>query len=297
MGADKTKLMKIKNEFRGIIPKRRRDSHKGDYGRVFVLAGSVGMTGAAALCAQAVLLCGSGLVTLGIPESLNDIMEVKLTEVMTKPLPETIQRSLSLKALEEIIKFSDNCDVVAMGPGLSQNPQTQKLVRRVVASLRKPMVVDADGINALAAKAELLIHAKAHLILTPHSGEMARVAGISVGDIQRERLRSARAFAKRYRVTLVLKGHHSIVASPAGNSYVNKTGNPGMATAGMGDILTGMLASFLGQEIEPFEAAKLAVYLHGLAGDLAAKEKGEASLIASDVLGKLPEAIKLVGHK
>ncbi|MDD4879746.1 MAG: NAD(P)H-hydrate dehydratase [Candidatus Omnitrophica bacterium] len=274
------------------IPKRKADSNKGDYGHVFVLAGSAGFTGAAALCSRAALLSGSGLVTLGIGKSLNPVMAKKLTEVMTKPLPETGGQALSEKAYAGIMKFSDKADCVAIGPGLSRNPGTQRLIRKLVAALKKPVVLDADGLNALEGRAELLKRAKAPVVITPHPGEMSRLAALPVKKVSAAKEKVAKEFANKYNVVCVLKGHRTVVAGPGGRKYVNSTGNPGMAKGGTGDVLTGMIASFIGQGMRPFDAAKFGVYLHGLAGDLAAEEKGEVSMLASDLLDKIPEAIK-----
>ncbi|MDP2942720.1 MAG: NAD(P)H-hydrate dehydratase [Candidatus Omnitrophota bacterium] len=286
--------MKIPSDIRKLLPKRRPDTHKGDYGHVFVIAGSVGMTGAATLTSMGALLSGSGLVTLGIPKSLNPILEVKLTEVMTKPLPETDDQTLSEGAFSKILKFAEKANCVAIGPGLSRNFSTEKLVKELVVSLDKPMVLDADGINALEGEASILNSAKAPIVITPHPGEMARLVSLSRDAIVKVKEKVAKNFANKYNVVCVLKGHRTVVADPKGKIYVNLTGNPGMASGGVGDVLTGMIASFIGQGIKPFDAARLGVFLHGLAGDLAAREKGEVSLIASDLLNKLPEAIKLL---
>ena len=274
------------------IPERKADSNKGDYGHVFVLAGSVGFTGAAALCSQAALLSGSGLVTLGIAKSLYPIMARKLTEAMAMPLPETRGQALSEKAYPVIMKFSERTDCIALGPGLSRDQGSQRLVRRLITALKKPIVLDADGINAIEGKAQLLRSAKAPIVVTPHPGEMSRLTGLPVGGISKAKEKVAKNFANKYNVVCVLKGHRTVVARPDGKIYVNSTGNPGMAKGGTGDVLTGMIASFIGQGIRPFEAAMLGVYLHGLAGDLAAKEKGEASLLATDLLNNIPAAIK-----
>ncbi len=279
-------------DIRRSLPERKRDTNKGDYGHVFVIAGSIGFTGSAALCSQAALLSGSGLVTLGICKSLNPILARKLTEVMTKPLPETGKQSLSEKALPEILKFSKKADCVAIGPGLSRNPATQRLVRKLVVSLDKPVVLDADGINALEKNTGSLKRARAPIIITPHPGEMSRLTGFSIKNITAAKEKVAKDFAKKYNVVCVLKGRGTVVARSDGKVFINTTGNPGMAKGGTGDVLTGMIASFVGQGIRPFEAAKLGVYLHGLAGDLAAKEKGEASMLASDLLDKIPESIR-----
>lgn len=286
--------IRVPREIKVLFPKRKPDTHKGDYGHIFVIAGSVGLTGAAALCSEATLLSGNGLVTLGIPKSLNPIMARKLTEVMTKPLPETRQQTLSYSALKEILKFAEKADCLAVGPGLSRNPSTVKLIRKLVVFLKKPIVLDADGINALEGKASILKSAKAPIVITPHPGEMSRLIKLSREKIAKIKEKVAKDFAKKYNVVCVLKGHHTVVAEPKGRVYINLTGNPGMASGGVGDVLTGMIASFIGQGLKPFDAAKLGVYLHGLAGDLAAEEKGQASLIASDLLQKIPESIKLI---
>ena len=271
---------------------RRLNSHKGDYGHVFILAGSAGLTGAAYLTSQASLLSGSGLVTLGIPKSLNSIMEVKLTEVMTKPLAETKDLTLSLRAFWQIRSTLAQFDALAIGPGLSEHPETKKLVHKLLSSLSKPLVLDADGINALVGNLKVLNKVKVELIITPHPGEMARLLNLKVAQIQKNRSKIAKDFAKKYKLVVVLKGHRSVVANRAGEIYINKTGNPGMASGGCGDVLTGIITSFLGQGISPFLAAKLAVYVHGLAADIAVKENGEISLIATDILDKLPQALK-----
>ncbi|MBL7085330.1 MAG: NAD(P)H-hydrate dehydratase [Candidatus Omnitrophica bacterium] len=281
-----------RKRIKGILPVRKSDSHKGDYGHVFILAGSVGLTGAAYLASRASLLSGSGLVTLGLPKSLNSIMEVKLTEVMTKPLAETVNSTLSLGALPQIKKILPAIDALAVGPGLSRNPQTQKLVHKLLSTVTKPLVLDADGINALIGKLTVFSKIKAKVVLTPHPGEISRLLNLSIAEIQKNRSKIAKEFAQKYNLVLVLKGHRTVVASGKGQIYVNETGNPGMASGGCGDVLTGMIASFLGQGISPYLAAKLAVYVHGLAGDYAAKEKGQISLTAGDVLDKLPQALK-----
>jgi NAD(P)H-hydrate epimerase len=276
------------------FPAREEDTHKGDYGHTLVLAGSVGMTGAAYLCAQAALLSGSGLVTLGIPKSLNAVLEVKLTEVMTRPLPETGELSLSLEALDEVLELSKKVSVAAIGPGLSLNCDTASLVKRLIELLDKPIVLDADGLNNLAGEVEVLKRKKADIVITPHPGELARLLELSPAEIQKNREKQAKNFSSEYGLVVVLKGYKTVVAGPDGQLYVNDTGNPGMASGGVGDVLTGMIAAFLGQGDSPFEASKKGVYLHGLAGDLAKTEKGEICLIATDILEKLPEAIKSV---
>ncbi|MEK6727297.1 MAG: NAD(P)H-hydrate dehydratase [Candidatus Omnitrophota bacterium] len=276
--------------------RRSPDAHKGDFGHILMLAGSARFSGAAVLCAQAAYRCGAGLVTLGIPKSLNTaIIKIKPKEAMTLPLPETKEGTLSSGAFKQVKYFSKNIDVVVIGPGLTQNKSTQAFARKVISGINKPMVIDADGLNALAGHLKILRtpHSAVRTrVLTPHPGEMSRLLGVSVKKAQSSRKETAINFAKDYKVTLALKGHNTVVADYNGSLYVNKTGNPGMATAGSGDVLTGIIAAFLGQGLDAFSAAKFAVYLHGLAGDLAAKEKTQTSLIASDIIDKIPKAIK-----
>jgi NAD(P)H-hydrate epimerase len=280
--------------------RRAPKSHKGDFGHIFILAGSARLSGAAVLCAEAGLRSGAGLVTLGIPESLNlSIIKIKPKEVMTLPLPETRLGSLSLSAYKKIKDFIKQIDILVIGPGLSRDKSTQRLVRRLITQIDKPLLIDADGLNALVGHLKKIKNPrhkfwreKSNLIFTPHSGEMARLLGTNVDKVQGNRKAIAQRFAKDYKVTVVLKGHNTIVADYKNNVYINQTGNPGMATAGSGDVLTGMIGAFLGQGLNAFLAAKYAVYLHGLAGDLAAKEKTQISMIASNIIDKIPEAIK-----
>ena len=286
-------MISIRQAIKGF-PKRREDSHKGDFGHVLVIAGSAGYTGAAYLASQAAIRSGSGLVTLAVPESLHAIMARKLTEVMVKPMPETKGRSLSLKAGKELLRFSEKCNSFAIGPGLSQNKETAKLVRSLVAKLDGPIVLDADGINAFCGRASELKKARGALILTPHPGELSRLTGKGVGEIQKNRKDIACEVAGKYNIVLVLKGRDTVVAGPDGKLYVNKTGNPGMASGGVGDILTGIIAAFLAQGVLEFNAAALGVYFHGLAGDRALKDKGPLGLIATDLLDKLPEILKVL---
>jgi len=278
------------------LKKRKTQSHKGDYGHIFILGGSPGLTGAAALCANASLRAGAGLVTLGIPRSLNLAMEAKLTEVMTLPLAETREGTLSLKAKNKILKRVDDSDVVILGPGLSRNRETRRLIRQLIADIKKMMVLDADALNAVSGNVSILKKIRHKYIITPHPGEMSRLINKAVSYITKNRLAVAKRFSNYYNAVVVLKGSGTVVTDKDARSraYINKTGNPGMATAGSGDVLTGVIGGFLCQGLKAFDAARLAAYVHGLAGDLAAKEKGEVGLIASDILEKIPGAIKLV---
>jgi NAD(P)H-hydrate epimerase len=273
------------------IKSRSRGAHKGVFGHVFVLAGSEGLTGAAYLTSQAALLSGSGLVTLGIPKGLNAIMEMKLTEVMTLPLGETKDGALKKSCEGRILDFARKAQALAIGPGLSREEETGELVRGLLKKIDKPIVLDADGINAFERQVEGLNDRKAPLVMTPHPGELSRIIGTGIGDIQRDRARWAEEASKRFDAIVVLKGYKTVVAD-GGSIYINESGNPGMATGGTGDILTGVIASLIGQGLGPFGAAKLGCYVHGVAGDLAVREVGEVSLKASDVLDFLPKAFK-----
>lgn len=279
-------------EILSTFPKKSPSACKKDFGHVFVMAGSSGYTGAAYLTSQAALLSGSGLVTLAIGKSLYGIMATKLTEVMVRPFFETKDYSLSLLAEKDVLSFCEKCDSLAIGPGISQNRETQALVRNIVTKVNKPTVLDADGLNSFVGHLDMLKKAPAPLVLTPHPGEMARLAEKTAEDVQNNRKDIALTFAHQYNIVLVLKGRETIVARPNGEFYINQTGNAGMATGGTGDVLTGMIASFLGRGMEPFNAAIAGVYFHGLAGDMAAKEKGILSLIATDLLNKLPDVLK-----
>ena len=279
-------------EAAGALPPREPDAHKGTYGHVLVLAGSPGKTGAAAMCALSALRIGAGLVTLGLPESLNDMMEAKLTEVMTEALPETRERTVALAAWDKILTLMEGKRALAIGPGLSTHPETSELVRELVSTVRVPMVVDADGINALAPKLETLAKAAAPLILTPHPGELARLLGISREEVTQNRIPIAQKVATSFRVHLVLKGGRTLVVDPDGQVAINMTGNPGMATGGTGDVLTGLIAGLLAQGVNPGLAARAGVYLHGLAGDLAAEAVGQEAMLASDLMAQVPDAIR-----
>ena len=275
-----------------LLLKRKPDTHKGDYGYVLVLGGSPGLTGAACLACEAALRMGAGLVRVGVPRSLNNIFEIKLTEVMSVPLKEEVKGYLSLASFSAIRKLLPKIDVIALGPGASVHPSTKRLVAKIIKEVDKPMVVDADGINALAGKLEVLSeHKSPQLVLTPHIGEFSRLTGVSPQKIKAKRKQLVKEFALRYNLTLVLKGFHTLV-SDGKSLFENKTGNPGMATAGMGDVLTGVIAGLMAQGIKSLEAAKIGVYLHGLAADLGAADKTQNCLIAYDVIDYLPQAIK-----
>jgi len=274
------------------FPKRKLDAHKGDFGHALVIAGSAGYTGAAYFTSQAAVLSGAGLVTLAVGRSIYDIMAAKLNEAMVRPFFETSAFSLSLLAEKELLIFADKVNVAAVGPGISQNKETAHLVRNLISKMNKPIVLDADGINAVVGHLDLLKNAKSSLVLTPHPGEMSRLTGKDISEIQNNRKNIALEFAREYNTILVLKGARTVVAAPNGDVYENQTGNPGMATGGTGDVLTGMIAGFAAQGLDLFTASILGVYFHGLAGDIAVKEKGVLSLLATDLLNRLPEVLK-----
>ena len=279
-------------KYPALCKNRKPNTHKGDYGHLLILAGSVGMSGAACLAAEAALRTGCGLVTLGVPAGINNIVERKLTEVMSVPLPQTRQKTISLKALPEIYSILNKKSALVIGPGLSTNKQTKELVLKLLPKIKIPTIIDADALNAVSHDVFVLKKSKAHIVITPHPGEMARLIGTNSKTIQKTRKVVAKTFANKYNVTVVLKGHNTVVAHPHKNLYINNTGNPGMATAGSGDVLSGIIGSFLAQGMNSFDAAKSAVFLHGVSGDIAAKDIGEVSLIAGDILKNIPKAIK-----
>jgi hydroxyethylthiazole kinase-like uncharacterized protein yjeF len=278
---------------------RPRDTHKGTYGHVLVLAGSVGKTGAAAMCARSALRSGAGLATVATAQSALPIIASYSMEVMTEPLPETAAGTISALASGRLDRLVEGKDAVAVGPGLGLIPETAEFIRAAVNKFSLPVVLDADGLNAFAGCVRALKTSRKVRVLTPHPGEMARLTGLKTSEILARRVEVAREFAQQHGVHLILKGYRTLIASPDGAVWVNPTGNPGMATGGSGDVLTGVLASLLAQyPARPVtEVVVAAVYLHGLAGDLAAREKGEASLIASDIIDNLPSAFRVLGEK
>jgi len=277
---------------RGLIPARLPNGHKGTYGHLLILAGSVGKTGAAVLAARAAMRCGAGLVTVGVPESLNAVFEEKLTEAMTLPLPETDEKTLSPDGLELIVDALDGKTALVLGPGISTNTDTAKLMAGLLPKLKLPTLIDADGLNIMALNDELGGSIKAPAVLTPHPGEMGRLIGMLARDVQADRPGAAVSLASEHGHTVVLKGARTLVALPDGTFHINPTGNAGMATAGTGDVLSGVIGSLMAQGLGTVEAARLGVYLHGLAGDKASSIKGEAGLIAGDIIESLPEIIR-----
>ncbi len=282
------------DDVRKEFPTRRRDAHKGDFGHLLVVAGSIGKTGAAALSGRAAMRTGAGLVTIAVPRSQQPVVAALAAESMTEALPETATQSVALAARERLLALGATRDAVALGPGIGLDPDTQALARELVRDLRAPMVIDADALTALAGHLDLLASAPAPRCLTPHPGEMAGLLGVSVAAVQADRIETARRFAMAQRVYLVLKGDASVISSPGGRTLLNPTGNAGMASGGTGDVLTGMVGALLARGRDPLAALYAAVYLHGLAGDLAARVKGEEGLIAGDLVEAIPEAIRQV---
>lgn len=271
------------------IPPRDAESHKGTYGSGLVLGGSWGMVGAAALCAQAALRAGAGLVTIGAPRSIVPILAAKTTCPTTRAFSETDAKSFAAEAAAEVLEALPDFTALALGPGIGRHPSTCQFVQELIPGLQAPAVIDADGLNNLSADVSVLQQRAAPLVLTPHPGEMARLTGLTTRDVQKDRTAIAERFAGEHSVVVALKGHGTVVTDGA-RTYVNTTGNPGMATGGSGDVLTGAILGLLCQGFDAFSAAQLGVYLHGLAGDFAAQDKGEVSLIATDILDALPAA-------
>lgn len=278
-----------------VLGQRAPDSHKGRTGHLLVVAGSTGKSGAASMTAMAALRCGAGLVTLGVPQSLNPILEAQLVEVMTLPLPEDDRVGLSASAFDAIRAAAEGKQCVALGPGLGTAPQTGELVRRMIQEIDLPMVIDADGLNNLAGNLAWLKGRRAPAVLTPHPGEMARLTQRSVPQIQQDRVAAARDMATRHDVHLVLKGARTVVAAPDGQIWINATGNAGMASGGMGDVLTGLIAGLITQGCAPVEAAISGVHLHGLAADILAKSAPRGYL-ATEVMHTIPQTIGRVLH-
>ena len=263
------------------LPRRRRDAHKGDFGRVYVMAGSVGFTGAPVLAANAAVRCGAGLVYLGVPEEIWSVTAGRCLEAMPHPLPDDFDELLSRIA---------RCDAALIGPGLGRAERTETLVRTLVGRLDIPLVLDADGLNAFAGDPRALDGRRAPLVLTPHEGEFARLSGCSLPVS--DRVGAAQAFAAEHGCTVVLKGHRTVTAAPDGRVWINTTGNPGMAKGGSGDVLAGMIVALIGQGFPAPESAAMAAWLHGRAGDLAAAALGEYGMTPGDLIAYLPHALK-----
>lgn len=273
-----------------IIPKRKANTHKGDYGKALIIAGSLGMTGAAVLVASAAMRSGIGIARLLIPESLNDILETKLTETITIPAKEKKRGYISKEETDNIFMLMKKSSVVAIGSGCGNSEDLTCIVAEIIKKSNIAVIIDADGLNALSKKLDVLKEANTQIILTPHVMEFSILTGISIDTIKNDMINIASDFAQKWGAILILKSSVTIVATPTGEIYVNKTGNPGMASAGTGDVLTGIVTALIGQGINPVDSAIAAVYILGKSGEEAAKTKGEYGLIASDIIEAIPVA-------
>lgn len=281
----------------GVFKGRKKDTHKGTFGHLLILAGAMGKTGAAVMAGKAALKMGAGLVTLGTPRSCLPVIARSIVEIMTEPLAETPEQTMDVQALESISKFSKGKDAGLIGPGISTHESTARLIRELLPAINLPLVLDADALNIISADPAILKDLSQPVVLTPHPGEFARLCGLDTRQVAKEKLELAPKFAVEYGVYLVLKGYKTLVAAPDGRVFINPTGNPGMATGGSGDVLSGMLAALIMQEKDTLTAVLAAVYAHGLAGDLAAEEFGEKSLLAGDLITMLPYALKTLSGK
>ena len=279
-------------DFAPLLADRVPDGHKGTYGHVLVVGGSVGKSGAVAMAGTSVLRSGAGLSTIATAKSALPMVAAFTPEIMTEPLAETEDGTISPECFGRLSQVVKGIDVIALGPGIGRDPATVSFIRQFVQECELPLVIDADGLNAFAEQTEKLSGAKRPLVLTPHPGEMSRLTGLSTADVQKDRIGVARKFAAEHQCVVVLKGHRTLIALQDGAVWVNATGNPGMATGGTGDVLTGIVAGMMAQTKDVAMAVRAGVYLHGLAGDVAREKVGEASLIAGDLIGHLPEAFK-----
>jgi hydroxyethylthiazole kinase-like uncharacterized protein yjeF len=283
-------------EAAALLPPRRRAAHKGSFGHVLVAGGSEGMTGAPTLAALGGLAAGAGLVTVAAPRSLNDVLEQKLTEAMTLALPETTARTLGEKAVEPLLEAAAARSVTVLGPGISRQPETLRAVRAFAAACEGPLVIDADALFAWKGRAAELPCRAAPTVITPHPGEMARLVGRPAAHLQADRIDTAWGFAREHEVTVVLKGAHTVIADPFGGVSVNPTGNPALASGGTGDVLAGMIGALLAQGLAAADAARLGVYLHGLAADRWAGRHGTAGLGAAELAAGVPDAARALAR-
>lgn len=290
---EKFKLEMVEKErIRPYFERRKKATHKGTYGHLLMLSGSIGKTGAAVMAGKAALKMGAGLVTAAVPKSCLPIVARSMMELMTEPLPETEKGSLSAEALPEILRLLKEKDALMLGPGISTHRSTKELVLSLLPELKIPVVLDADALNILAFKPSVLKSLSKPAVITPHPGEFARLLNSSTKEVLDKRLELVPRFAKKYGIYVVLKGYRTLTSTPDGKTYVNPTGNPGMATAGSGDVLSGMIASMIIQEKNLLDAILAAVYVHGLSGDIGASRLGEKSLTAGNMITYLPAAIK-----
>ena len=281
-----------KEDIRFLFKERKPASHKGTYGHLLIIGGSSGKGGAPAMAALSALRIGTGLVSLAVPQSVNASIEMNPLEVMSIPLPETKKGCVDSAAKETLIESIKGKSALLIGPGIATQQETIELLLTIIPEIKVSLVIDADGLNCLSGHLDVLKSLKSPVIITPHPGEMSRLTGKSVNEIQTDRIGIAQGFASEYEAIVVLKGASTVIAFPDGNTHINTTGNPGMATAGTGDVLAGIAAGLLAQKVSPEDALKAAVYLHGLAGDRVSEQKSQTSLIAGDLIEVIPSILK-----
>jgi NAD(P)H-hydrate epimerase len=279
---------------RSLVPPRPEDGHKGTFGHLAIIAGARGFTGAPRLAALAACRAGTGLVSIGAPDAVADLINLGVMEAMCHALPSTDAGAIAHAAVQPALKFVATKSAVALGPGITQQPETMQFVLDFVRANGKPIVIDADGLNALATSPKTIAAIAAPCVLTPHPGEMARLTGLDTATVQGSREETAAKFAAEHGCSLVLKGYRTLVAQSDGSLFINVTGSVALASGGTGDVLTGIIGSLLAQGLTPLDAARLGVFVHGLAGDLAAQEKSPRGLIASDVIHALPKAWRVL---
>lgn len=287
----------IKEYVKCSIKPRSLDSHKGNYGRVFIVAGSKGMEGAGLLAAKAALRSGAGIVELAVPQGAFNAVRGVVPEVITRGLQDDGEGRLASKSSNEIISGIQEASTLLMGPGIRTTSEVKEAVFDTIINCNKPAIFDADALNAISEEPAILLQRPEATIITPHPGEMARLMNVSTQQVQENRLEAAESFAQKYKVIVVLKGYRTIIASPWGETRINPTGNSGMGTAGSGDVLGGVIASFLAQGMNPMEAAVCGVYIHGAAGDRAAEKYGQWGMVASDIIKYIPHTIMDIGRK
>lgn len=280
-----------------LIPHRRRNTSKVDYGRGNIVAGSIGLTGAAILACKAALRSGMGLLKLYIPESVNYIITTAVPETITIPLQEVRKGVIGINNFNKVVEEAKASDVLCFGPGCGTASEVGELLKRIIFEVDKPLVIDADGLNALSKNVEWLLSKKNEVIITPHPGEMSRLTGKTVEEINNNPIDTALEFSREWGVITVLKGSRSVLATPEGDVYININGNPGMATAGSGDVLAGVITSFIAQGFKPIDAAIFGVYIHGMAGDIMAESRGEHGLMAGDIVEGITKALKILAGR
>ncbi|QSX06531.1 NAD(P)H-hydrate dehydratase [Sedimentibacter sp. zth1] len=282
------------DECKKYIKPRALETHKGTYGKIGIIAGSVGMTGSVCMSSQATLRTGSGLVYTIIPSCILNLVSIKLTECIIKPVhDQNNNEHFKIQNIDEIMDYINDLDCLVLGPGIRVNEDTKQIVKHILVNYNKPIILDADGLNCIGENIEVLYKRKEKTILTPHPKEFERLlenTNINFND----RIKTSLEFSNKYGVVTVLKGYHTVISNEKGEYYINPTGNPGMATAGSGDVLSGIIASLVGQKINLFEASCCGTFIHGISGDLAAKDKGEYGLIATDIIENIPYAIKAI---